>query len=321
VRLPRRSPYLTTEANVSPCARALYCSHAFPVQELFSEALLHEIRSATTSASVYPTTAAVNALLLRVAAQAMKTTEDRAAQKLQQKLMLPVRKPEKGMALVVAYQYIKRGVGHLNSSITSVAIAAFVKHVNALKGMGTWSSPSSSSTRRVLKLSADECAELLRDGSFISHAYGWLAMLEAVAKVIEEIDGTATMITWSGPNKASRVIRCRYGHFANVSFRVRLFLFLPLLLLIVVGVILWRYRLDARLPSVGFFCQVRELLLCRLIQFLTLVFVLECLLPLLLLVLTGHNVGARPPPQPCRAAAGDCRCRRPESGTPFSVRA
>lgn len=183
---------------------------------------MREIRTAPTSAAVYPTTTTVNARLLRVAANVMKTTEASAAQKLQQKMMLPVRKPEKGLAMVIAYQYIKRVAGHLNSSLSSVAVSAFVKQVHTLKGMGTWSSPSTTSTRRVLKLSRDECAELLRDDSFISDAHGRLAMLEALAKVIEEVEGTATMVTWSGPNKASRVIRCLYGHVANVSFRVRL---------------------------------------------------------------------------------------------------
>jgi len=154
----------------------------------------------------------------------MKTSEAVAADNLQKKLMLPVRKPAKGMALVVAYQYIKRVVGHLNGSLTSIAVAAFVKHIHELKGMGSWSSPASSSTRRVLKLSGDECVELLRDDAFISDAHGRLAMLDALAKVIEELDGTSTMVAWSGPNKASRVIRCLYGHFANVSFRVRVLL-------------------------------------------------------------------------------------------------
>jgi len=58
---------------------------------------------------------------------------------------------------MVTYQYIKRVVGHRNSSLTSTAMAAFVKHMHTLKGMGSWSSRSSSSFRRVLKLSTEEC--------------------------------------------------------------------------------------------------------------------------------------------------------------------
>lgn len=192
----------------------------FSVQELLLEALVTEIRTASSSASVYPTAATVNARLLSVSAAVMKTSESGASEKLQQKMMLPVRKPAKGMAMVVAHQYLKRVFGHLNGSLTSVAVSTFVKHIHELKGMGTWSSPSTSSTRRVLKLSGDECVELLRDDAFITDAYGRLAMLDALAKVIDEVAGTSSMVTWSGPNKASRVIRCLYGHFANVSFRV-----------------------------------------------------------------------------------------------------
>jgi len=144
-------------------------------------------------------------------------------------MMLPVRKPAKGMALVVAYQYIKRVVSHFSSSQTSIAVAAYVKKIHALKGIGTWSSPSASSTRRVLQLSADECTELLRGDSFIRDAHGRLAILDALAKVIDEIDGTASMVSWSGPNKASRVIRCLYGHLASVVFRVSLHLLLCVL--------------------------------------------------------------------------------------------
>eukprot|EP00168_Porphyra_purpurea_P021854 TRINITY_DN9994_c0_g1_i1.p1 TRINITY_DN9994_c0_g1~~TRINITY_DN9994_c0_g1_i1.p1 ORF type:complete len:292 (-),score=50.69 TRINITY_DN9994_c0_g1_i1:419-1294(-) len=108
--------------------------------------------------------------------------------------------------------------------MTSVAIAAHVKQVHALKGMGTWTSPSASSTCRVLKLSGDECAELLRDDSFVTDVYGRMAMLEALAKMTEDLEDVTTMIIWSGPNKVSRVIRCLYGHFVNVCFRVRAFL-------------------------------------------------------------------------------------------------
>jgi len=185
-------------------------------------ALVEEVRTASSSATVFPTTAIVNTRLLRAAAEVKKVSEEEAAQKLQQKMMLPVRKPAKGMALVVAYNYVKRVVSHLNTSLTSVAVASFVKHLHTLNGMGTWSSPSSSATRRVLKLSADECVELLRDDAFIKDAHGRLAILEALTKMIEEIEGTEAMVAWSGPNKATRVIRCLYGHFANVSFRVSL---------------------------------------------------------------------------------------------------
>jgi len=181
---------------------------------------MEDIRTARCSDDVYPTMEKVNASLLRVAASTMNVSEDEAAAKLQQKLMLPVRKPAKGMALVVSYQYIKRVVGHLNSSLTSVAVAAFVKHMHTLKGMGSWSSRTSSSARRVLKLSAEECSELLRNDSFVIDSCGRLAMLEALTSVIEEVGGTSLMVAWSGPNKTSRVIRCLFGHFANVSFRV-----------------------------------------------------------------------------------------------------
>lgn len=194
----------------------------FTVQERLLKTLICEIRTASSSASVYPTTEVVNVHLMSVAARVMGVNEEEASQKLQGKMMLPVRKPAKGMALVVAYQYVKRVVSHLGSSLTSVAVSAFVKHIHTLKGMGTWSSPSASSTRRVLKLSAEECNELLSGDSFISDAYGRLAMLDALAKVIDDLEGAASMIAWTGPNKASRVIRCLYGHFANVSFRVSL---------------------------------------------------------------------------------------------------
>ncbi|OSX80267.1 hypothetical protein BU14_0056s0049 [Porphyra umbilicalis] len=192
------------------------------IKELFLEYLVGDIRAASSSASVYPTVDTTNARLLRAAAEVLKVSEEDAAARLQKKMMLPVRKPAKGMALVVAYQYVKRVVSHLSSSRTSVAVSTYVKNVHALKGMGTWSSIASS-TRRILKLSPEECTELLRDDSFITGAYGRLAMLEALAEVIDEIEGTASMVASSGPNKASRVIRCLYGHFASVSFRVRSF--------------------------------------------------------------------------------------------------
>jgi len=199
----------------------------FSVQERLLKTLVGEMRTASSSAAVYPTTEVINARLMSVAAQVMRVSEEDAWQKLQDKVMLPVRNPAKRMALIVAYEYVKRIVSHFGSSLTSVAVSAFVKHIHTLKGMGAWSSPSASSTRRVLKLSAEECTELLGGDSFISDAYGRLDMLEALAKVIDELEGTASMIAWTGPNKASRVIRCIYGLFATVSFRVRLLVCVP----------------------------------------------------------------------------------------------
>jgi len=179
-----------------------------------------EIRTATTSVSVFPRSATVNGKLIGVASRVMGLSEEEAAEKLQGKLMLPVRKPEKGVALVVTYQYIKRVVGHLNSSLSSISVTTFVKRTYAIKGIGAWTSPAAAPTRRVLRQSPEECVDLLRSDAFIKDASGRLAMLDALANVIDEIGGTATMVSWTGPNKATRVIRCLFGHFANVSFRV-----------------------------------------------------------------------------------------------------
>jgi len=120
----------------------------------------------------------------------MGVSDGAAVQKLQAKMMLPVRKPAKGMALVVAYQYVKRVFGHLNSSISSVAVSTFVKRTHELKGIGSWTIPSSSSTRRVLKQSPEECQDLLRADSFIKDAHGRIAMLDVLVNVIEELDAT-----------------------------------------------------------------------------------------------------------------------------------
>lgn len=173
-----------------------------------------EIRAAFTSAEVYPSMAVINAPLLSVAAGVMKMSESDTASKLQQKIMLPVRKPAKGMALIVDHQYLKRIFGHRNGSLTSVATAAYVKHIPELKGTGSWSSPSTSSIRRVLKLfDDDESVELLRDDAFLKDAHGRRAMLDALAKVVKEIQRMSWMITWSGRYRSVPVIRFLYGHF------------------------------------------------------------------------------------------------------------
>ena len=191
------------------------------MKEHFLEALIEEIRTAPSSTMVYPSATTVNSRLLGVTAKVMGISEAEAAIKLQKKMMLPVRKPAKGLALMVAYQYIKRVMWHLNGSLSSVAISTFVKRTHALKGIGSWTTPSGSSTRRVLKQTPEECTDLLRGDSFIKDAHGRLAMLDVLANVIEELSGTAVMVSWTGPNKATRVIRCLYGHVANVTFRVR----------------------------------------------------------------------------------------------------
>jgi len=178
--------------------------------------------TATSSASVFQSTETVNMRLLRAASVDMKVWEEDYSQKLKQKMMLPFLKPAKGLALILAYSYAQRVVGYPNASPISVAVASFVKHPHGLNGMGVCSSPSPSATRRVLKLSADECAELLRDDAFSKDAHGRLAMLESLTKMIDEIEGTASVVAWTGPNKAIRVIRCLYGHFANASFRILL---------------------------------------------------------------------------------------------------
>jgi len=189
-------------------------------QERLHEALVNEIRTAPSSSLVFLSMPTVNSKFLGVASRVMGLLEEDAAQKLQQKMMLPVRKPAKGLALVVAYQYVKRVVWHLNSSLSAISVTTFVKRTHAIKGIGSWSSPSPTSTLRVLKQSPDEFLDLLRADAVIKDAFGRMAMLDALANVIDELDGTASMVSWTGPNKATRVIRCLFGHVANVSFRV-----------------------------------------------------------------------------------------------------
>jgi len=205
---------------------AFYCTVAFPcecfcVQELFLEALAKEIRTASASSRVYPSAETINTLLIGAAAKVMQVSEDVAVEKLQDKMMLPVRKPAKGMALVVSYQYIKRVFWHLNGSLSSIAVSTFVKRTHALKNIGSWSTPSASSTRRVLEQSPEECMQLLNADSFVKDAHGRLAMLDVLANVLDELEATGSMVSWMGPNNAIRVIRCLFGHVANVSFRVR----------------------------------------------------------------------------------------------------
>ena len=120
-------------------------------QELLHEALVTEIRTAPSSSLVFLSMPTVNSKFLGVASRVMGLSEEDAAQKLQQKMMLPVRKPAKGLAMVVAYQYVKRVVWHLNSSLSAVSVTTFVKRTNAIKGIASWSSPSPTSTRQVLK--------------------------------------------------------------------------------------------------------------------------------------------------------------------------
>eukprot|EP00168_Porphyra_purpurea_P011975 TRINITY_DN3102_c0_g1_i2.p1 TRINITY_DN3102_c0_g1~~TRINITY_DN3102_c0_g1_i2.p1 ORF type:complete len:218 (+),score=14.64 TRINITY_DN3102_c0_g1_i2:125-778(+) len=169
---------------------------------------------------MYPTAEVINARLLSVAAPFMGVSEKDASQKLQDKVMLPVRKSAKRMELVMAYQHVKCVVSHMGISLTSVSVSTFVKHIHALKVMGTWNSPSAASTRRVLTLSPGECTKLLAGNSFIIDACARMAKIEALAKVIGELEGTASMIAWMEPNKTSRVIRCLYGHLATVCFRI-----------------------------------------------------------------------------------------------------
>jgi len=198
-------------------------------QELFLEALMKEIRTASSSSRVYPSAETINTLLIGAAAKVMDVSEEVAVKKVQDKMMLPVRKPAKGLALSIAYQYIKRVFWHLNGSLSSVAVSTFVKRTHAHKNIGSWSTPSAPSTRRVLQQSPEECMGLLQAYSFVKDAHGRLAMLDVLANFLAELEATESMVTWMGPNNAIRVIRCVYGHFANVSFRVRtglpLFLF------------------------------------------------------------------------------------------------
>jgi len=62
--------------------------------------------------------------------------------------------------------------------------------------------------------------DLLHADSFVNDAHGRMAMLEVLARILDELEATAPIVCWIGPKNAMRVIRCMYGHFANESFRV-----------------------------------------------------------------------------------------------------
>lgn len=175
------------------------------------------------AAATYRTTAQVNERLLEVAAGVMGAgvTTSEAAQRLQDKVMLPVRKPMKGVAMVIAYQYIKRVASHFNRSLTTISVSTWVRRMHALKSIGSWSTPVASSTRRQLNLTPAEAVNELRGDAFIRNAYGRIAFLDALVAVIDELGGTKNMVFWTGPNRAARVIRCVYAHTINVLFRVR----------------------------------------------------------------------------------------------------
>jgi len=193
------------------------------VKDAFQDALKADARSAEDAADVYRTTAQINERLLEVGAGVMGAgvTTREAAHRPQEKIMLPVRKPMKGSALVVAYQYIKRAASHFNRSITTASVSTWVKCMHALKSIGTWSSPAASSTRRQLNLSPAEALNELRDDAFVRNSYGRIAFLDALTAVIEEVGGTETIVVWTGPNQAARVIRCVYAQAVNFLFRVR----------------------------------------------------------------------------------------------------
>jgi len=187
-------------------------------QEAFQQALKDDARVAKSPAELYRLGEHVNQRMIDVAVGVYGCSEKEAAISLQQKIMLPVRKPMKGFAMVIAYQYIKRTVSHFNSAITNSTVSTWLKRMNALKEIGAWSTGN----RRVLNLSAPEALDQLRGDAFIKDACGRIAMLDSLAAVISEFGGTDEMVFWVGANRSSRVIRCIFALVAWVSFRVRL---------------------------------------------------------------------------------------------------
>jgi len=105
-------------------------------QELLHEALVTEIQTAPLSSLVFLSMPTVNSKLLGVASRVMGLYEEDAPQKLQKKMMLPVRMPAKGPAMEVAYQYVKRVVWHLNSSLSATSVTKLVKRTHAIKDIG-----------------------------------------------------------------------------------------------------------------------------------------------------------------------------------------
>jgi len=209
------SPRLRLLLGLSACLRTLFL--ALREQEDFQQALKDDARLAKSPAELYRLGEHVNQRMIDVAVGVYGCSEKEAAASLQQKIMLPVRKPMKGFAMVVAYQYIKRTVSHFNSAITNCTVSTWLKRMNALKDIGAWSTGN----RRTLNLSAPEALDQLRGDAFIKDACGRIAMLDSLVAVISEFGGTDEMVCWTGANRSSRVIRCIFALVAWVSFRVR----------------------------------------------------------------------------------------------------
>jgi len=189
-------------------------------QDMGAEAWKTDFVLARLAGQHYKTPSQANQRLLDIAAVVLRMSTREAAALLQQRHMLPVRKPKAGMGMRVAYKYIRRAVEHLNTGMSTTVVSTWVRRMHALKGIGQWMAVSPTSNRQQLTITAAEAATELRENAFVKDAYGRIAMLDCLLAAIDENGGTEQMICWTGANRSSRVIRCAFGHVANVSFRV-----------------------------------------------------------------------------------------------------
>lgn len=179
-------------------------------------------RGAEDAASVYPSDAWHNHLLLRETMKALSLTAAEASIFLNQRISFPSGKSKSGTIVKPIYRYLKQTVSYFYTTIRQTAVKEFVKclHERSDEAIGQVYKPAKAKRGRIV-LSKEEAMALLSDRSLMDDMLAWSSVLGAVAAAFKRV-GAGEAFEEDNPLTPKKVRSvCLLAHLALVMVKIR----------------------------------------------------------------------------------------------------
>lgn len=189
-------------------------------QETIFPKMIEIYTSSDESATVYPTTATQNELLVTSTVETQGGSRLEAFRLLHSRVMLPSTK-QPPLALKVVHKYLTRSIDYFFSAIGTTAMRIYVKslHAQGHKGV-TREKSNDQGTRFHLELGSEAAAVLAKDHEYIHDVVSLNAIKDATAAVFKRFGGGSRFVEPSSTPGDKPGLACLVAHMALVCTKI-----------------------------------------------------------------------------------------------------
>eukprot|EP00170_Pyropia_yezoensis_P004487 contig_18342_g4500 len=190
------------------------------IRETIFPKMIEIYTSSDESATVYPTTATQNELLVTSTVETQGGSRLEAFRLLHSRVMLPSTK-QPPLALKVVHKYLTRSIDYFFSAIGTTAMRIYVKslHAQGHKGV-TREKSNDQGTRFHLELGSEAAAVLAKDHEYIHDVVSLNAIKDATAAVFKRFGGGSRFVEPSSTPGDKPGLACLVAHMALVCTKI-----------------------------------------------------------------------------------------------------